>query len=211
MKPSAPSHAARRVLVFSGHMVDTPRRAQPRFPPAAVPQAAADIARVLDELKVGPGDYGLTQGSSGGDLLFAQACQQRGVHLRLMQAVPEPRFIEESLLPSADGEQWRQRYLAVKARLAMPPDVLPDALPGVSPEAQPGTSSGAIAASGVYVRCNQWLLDTAHGLVEKGKADSLHFICLWDGAGGDGPGGTAHMVQEVRRRHGQVHHIKPRL
>ena len=51
-----------------------------------------------------------------------------------------------------------------------------------------------------FERCNLWLLDTAQAY----GAERLRFICLWDGGGGDGPGGTAHMVDEVRRHSGQV-------
>ncbi len=34
--------------------------------------------------------------------------------------------------------------------------------------------------------------------------DKLRFVALWDGGGGDGPGGTAHMYNEVKRRTGRV-------
>ncbi|ENO83944.1 hypothetical protein C667_24449, partial [Thauera phenylacetica B4P] len=34
----------RRVILFSGHMIDAPGRAEPRFPPALAPAAAAHIA-----------------------------------------------------------------------------------------------------------------------------------------------------------------------
>ena len=32
----------------------------------------------------------------------------------------------------------------------------------------------------------------------------VRFITLWNGGGGDGPGGTAHMVEEVKRLTGRV-------
>jgi hypothetical protein len=51
-----------------------------------------------------------------------------------------------------------------------------------------------------YERCNLWLLDTASAY----GAEKLTLICLWDGGGGDGPGGTAHMVEEVKKQHGRV-------
>jgi hypothetical protein len=35
-------------------------------------------------------------------------------------------------------------------------------------------------------------------------------VCLWDGGGSDGPGGTRHMVGEVKQRTGQVHWIDTR-
>ena len=51
-----------------------------------------------------------------------------------------------------------------------------------------------------YERCNLWLLYTALAW----GVDKVRFICLWNGGGGDGPGGTAHMYNEVKRRTGRV-------
>ena len=51
-----------------------------------------------------------------------------------------------------------------------------------------------------FERCNLWLL---HSALAWGP-EKLRFICLWDGGGGDGPGGTAHMYREVARRTGQM-------
>jgi hypothetical protein len=39
----------------------------------------------------------------------------------------------------------------------------------------------------------------------------LRFITLWDGSsGGDGPGGTAHLMRQVKRRTGRVEWIDNR-
>jgi len=35
--------------------------------------------------------------------------------------------------------------------------------------------------------------------------EKVEFVCLWNGGGGDGPGGTRHMITEVTRRQGRVH------
>ena len=175
-------------------MVDAPGRVPPRFPPAKLPQAAAALQQALTALDAGQGDLLLTQGAAGGDLLCAEACQARGVRVQLLLPLPEPEFIERSVLPSADGESWRLRYLALKDALQVAPRVMPGEL-GPLPD-------GANA----FERCNLWLLQTAlaHG------AQKLRFICLWDGGGGDGPGGTAHMAGEVRRLGGQVTWIDTR-
>lgn len=178
----------RQVLLFSGHILDAPDRVPARFPAAKEDAAARRIADVLERLGAGPADLALTQGAAGGDLLFAEACLARGVPLQLLLPLPEPAFIAQSILPSADGARWRERYLAVRARLAEPPHVA-------------GTELGPLrAAEDPWERGNRWLLDSAlaHG------ARRLRFIALWDGGGGDGPGGTRHMVDEVRRAHGQV-------
>ncbi len=121
MSEAAPFVDPRRVVLFSGHRVDPAGRVPPRFPDDKAEHAGALIDRALRDLDVGPGDLALTQGSSGGDLLFAEAAARRGARLRLMQPAPEPRFIEESVRASANGDAWVRRYLALRAQLPEPP------------------------------------------------------------------------------------------
>ena len=172
----------RRVVVFSGHRVDVPGRMPPRFPAAKAGPAGAAIARTLGELGIDGRDLALTQGSSGGDLLFAEACLDRGTRLRLLLPGPEAAFVEESVRASQEGEQWVRRYHAVRAALDAPPQVLPDA--------------ALLSHAARFERCNRWLIDTAlaHG------RERARFICLWDGGPSGGAGGTADFVAEVRRR-----------
>jgi hypothetical protein len=189
-----PPFVPRQVFLFSGHMVDAPDRASPRFPADKEPVAAQKIAAALDQFGAGAGDLALTQGAAGGDQLFLEACVQRGVRCMLLLPFEEPKFIEESLLTSADGERWRERYFAVKAQLKDAPRIMPAEL-GPLPK-------GASA----YERCNLWLLYTALAW----GVDKVRFVCLWNGGGGDGPGGTAHMYNEVKRRTGRVSWIDTR-
>jgi len=189
-----PPFLPRQVFLFSGHMVDPPGRASPRFPADKEPIAAQRIAAALDQLGAGVGDLALTQGAAGGDLLFLEACLQRGVRCMLLLPFEEPKFIEESLLTSKDGERWRERYFAVKAQLKDAPRIMPAEL-GPLPK-------GASA----YERCNLWLLYTALAW----GVDKVRFVCLWNSGGGDGPGGTAHMYNEVKRRTGRVTWIDTR-
>jgi len=184
----------RQVLLFSGHMVDAPNRPKPRFPAAKLPQAAQALNQVLEQLGAGDGDLLLTQGAAGGDLLCAEACRARGVRVQLLLPLPEPAFIEQSVLPSEDGEDWRRRYFELKAALQDPPRVLPD-------ELGPGPKD-----ANAFERCNLWLLYTALAWGQQ----KVRFVCLWDGGGGDGPGGTAHMYNEVKRRTGRVSWIDTR-
>ena len=37
-------------------------------------------------------------------------------------------------------------------------------------------------------------------------ADKVDFLCLWNGEGGDGPGGAQHMMEEVRSK-GRPHGV----
>lgn len=185
----------RQVFLFSGHLIDAPDRPTPRFPPEKETGAAREIAAALDRDGAGPDDLALTQGACGGDLLFTEACQQRGVQVHWMQPFREPDFIRKSVVRC--GETWRRRYLDARTRLAGPIRSATDELGPPPPGSEPGYP---------YERCNLWLLYTAlaWGL------DKVRFICLWNGEGGDGPGGTAHLYNEVKNRTGRVTWIDTR-
>lgn len=186
--PTEETWQPRHVILFTGHVVDAPGREPPRFPQSKVPAAAQRIAAALDEMGAGPDDLALTQGAAGGDLLFIEAAQARQMKLQLLQPLAEPQFLDASVSPS--GPAWLARYDTMRARLdpqrpiLAAPEALGDAPPGVDP----------------YERCNLWLLHTAlaYGL------DKVRLIALWNGEGGDGPGGTGHMVSAVRARTGRA-------
>jgi len=185
----------RQVFLFSGHMIDAPDRPTPRFPAEKEAVAAQKIAAALDRLGAGPDDLALTQGACGGDLLFTEACLQRGVKVHWLQPFREPDFIQKSVV--RNSEAWRQRYLDAKAKLAGPIRAAPEELGEPPPGSEPGYP---------YERCNLWLLYTALAC----GVDKVRFVCLWNGGGGDGPGGTAHMYNEVKRRTGRVTWIDTR-
>lgn len=75
--------APRKVLLFSGHMIDAPMREEPRFPQEKEPLAADAIMRTLARIAAGPEDLAICGGACGGDLLFAEAALARGVKLEL--------------------------------------------------------------------------------------------------------------------------------
>ncbi len=186
----------RQVVLFSGHMIDRPDRASPRFPDEKAQLAADRLAAALDQIGAGPEDVAFAQAAAGGDLLFLEACQQRGVRCQIRLPFGEPEFITRSIVPSTNGTAWRDRYFAMKGRPDNPPRIreMPTALGRTPPTVDP------------FERCNLWLLYSALAL----GIDKVRFICLWDGGGGDGPGGTAHMYREVERRTGRVTWIDTR-
>lgn len=174
----------RKVVLFSGHMIDAPGREKPRFPPDKEPVAARAIASALADLDVGPGDLSICGGACGGDLLFAEAALARGARLELYIPFEEPTFLEKSV--DFAGGDWRARFFAAKARgvLHVAPRELGPPQEGEDP----------------YERNNRWMMDAALRF----GADKVDFVCLWNGEGGDGPGGTKHMMEEVRSKGGRT-------
>ena len=189
--PIPQSRDTRQVLLFSGHMIDKPKREPPRFPPSMEDAAAAAIAAAVDELNVGPDDLGITEGACGGDILFAEALLARGASLDLRLPFREAEFIENSVAypkVTPPPDRWVERFAAIRSHPRAVVHPMPD-------EREPLPE-----ADDPYERCNLWMLREALAF----GAERVRFICLWNGGGGDGPGGTAHMKQSVERAGGSV-------
>src|SRR5271168_3506520 len=93
----------RKVVLFSGHMIDAPDRAKPRFPADKEPIAARAIAAALADLDIGPHDLCICGGACGGDLLFAEAALALSARPELYIPFDEPTFLEKSV-DFADGD-----------------------------------------------------------------------------------------------------------
>lgn len=171
----------RRVFLFSGHMIDAPGSATPRFPAGKESIAADALGAQLDTLGMGPDDLAICGGACGGDILFAEAALARGCRVQLHLQFCEPDFLRDSV--AFAGEHWVDRFHALKANALTSVRVQTDELGPPPDDVNP------------YERNNLWQLYTALAL----GADKIHFIGLWNGEGGAGPGGTRHMVDEVRK------------
>jgi hypothetical protein len=60
-----------KVLLFSGHMIDKPKRKDVRFPPKMEAAVARSIAEAISTLRP---SLGIASGAGGGDILFHEAC-----------------------------------------------------------------------------------------------------------------------------------------
>jgi len=208
-------------VIFTGHMIDAPGRTAARFPARA--EAAAReamrgaLSQVLERIAGrfassippiandkgamdgAPGHrrhiedrtapraqagtvVGIAGGASGGDILFHELCFEHGIPTLLRLALPVEEYIEASVTPA--GGDWVRRFHALIDRLG--PDavrVLDDSV--VLPEALTGG-----ADLNIWQRTNLWMVREAVAL-----APRRTLLALWDGAAGDGPGGTEHLVK----------------
>ena len=180
----------RSVVLFSGHMIDDPSRGTPRFPSEKESVAAAAIANTLTGIGAVPRDLAICGGACGGDLLFAEACLARDMRLEIYIPFDEPTFLANSV--DFAGGNWRERYLAVKAKATL--HVAPNELGPLDED------------ENAYERNNQWMLDSA----ARFGGDRMAFICLWNGQGGDGPGGAQHLMEEARRKTSRIYWLDTR-
>ena len=187
INPSEKSWTPRQVFLFSGHMIDAPDRKDARFPADKEAIAAKAIAAKLDELKAGPDDLAFCGGACGGDLLFAEACLERGARLDLRLPFDEPTFLQKSV--ALAGDIWVERYFKVKSDDKTRIYVMPDELGPTPKDTNP------------YARNNLWQLYTSLSW----GPDKVRFVCLWNRKGGDGVGGTQHMYETVQKYAGRVY------
>lgn len=182
-----------KVLVFSGHMVDTPDRVEKgrgeRFPPRKVEAVRAALAAQLEAWGVGAGDLAICGGARGGDILFAELCADRGAEVWLLLALPEGEFLEKSVrLPGSD---WESRFFALRDR-----EGVRVFLQGERLKAPPKGAS-------VFARNNLWMLNTAR--VEADDPKNLYAVMVWDEQPtGDGPGGTSDFAARTRQLGGRL-------
>jgi tetratricopeptide (TPR) repeat protein len=176
-----PSGEYGRVFVASGHMVDKPDRRFPRFPPAKEQLVRARMAETIDSWRVGPGDLAICGGARGADILFAELCRERGAHVRLMIALPEDSFLNESVrIPTG---QWADRYHALKGS-------------GCEVWVQREHLGDPPTPQDVWERNNRWILNTARA---EAPPQPMNAVLVWDEKeDGDGKGGTSHFARSFK-------------
>lgn len=154
------------VTVFSGHRVDAPSRAVPRFPAHLAPAARAAIQQRLQS------GMAVSSAANGGDILFLEACLAQNITPYIVLPFAADDFIQQSVATKAEGN-WEDRFRHIWAATPQSHRHILRAAPKQNP----------------YSACNAAMLKLACKL-----APTRRLIALWDGQAGDGIGGTSEMV-----------------
>jgi class 3 adenylate cyclase len=166
------------VVVFAGHMIDRPDRATARFPSELEPAVAKGIRAKIDMLKPG---FGFASAACGSDILFLEAMLDAGAEISVVLPYEQEQFIRDSVdfIPNSS---WRVRFDRVLERATRVITASPQKL-----------EVGGVA----YEFCNQLLLGLA--TIRAAQLDTtMILLAVWDGTSGDGPGGTATVVENWR-------------
>jgi hypothetical protein len=167
-------------ILFTGHMIDAPGRTQPRFPPEKEAAAKEKIRVALLQAKAKYQQLqGIAGAACGGDTLFLETCVEMNIPAHIYLALPPEEFKETSV--SFAGPNWVDRYDSLLQQL--PYQVLAE-------------TNG----KNIWEATNETMLQVA---LHNGGAH-MTLLALWNGQGGDGPGGTQHLVQTTKRNGASV-------
>jgi hypothetical protein len=104
-EPASAALAIPPVVAFSGHMIDAPDRAEPRFPSRDEPPVRAAIARRMTDLAPAA-VYG--SAACGADLLILEAARELGCETHVVLPFPVEAFRRASV--DFAGAHWVERF-----------------------------------------------------------------------------------------------------
>lgn len=168
-----------RVIAFVGHMIDQPGRDQVRFPAELEEAVAQKIERRIDSIGA---QLSYSSAACGSDLLFLEAMLARGGEVVVVLPYGREQFVRDSVEVIPNGD-WRARFDRVLARAAR-----------VVTASRDRFGRGGVS----YDYANHLVLGLARIRARQLETE-LSALAVWDGAKGDGPGGTASAVHDWRR------------
>ncbi len=182
-----PTTAKPRTILFTGHQVDAPGRKTPRFPADKEPLARDAIRSALQQQLARYGSaIGIAGAASGGDIVFHEVCAELAIPTRLYLALPPDVYVTESVAPA--GRDWIRRFWELESRFQSAPVL-------ARSKELPGWLRHKSDYS-IWQRNNLWMLNEA--LAD--GARNVTLLALWNGQAGDGPGGTADMINVAQSR-----------
>ncbi|HKO96446.1 MAG TPA: TRAFs-binding domain-containing protein [Pyrinomonadaceae bacterium] len=167
-----------RVAVFTGHMIDAGDRQTPRFPPQLEPAVRNEIRRRLKRQDV---EIGFASAASGSDILFLETLIEMGGAAHIVLPYGHEQFIKDSV-EVVPGSGWRERFERV---LAQATDVI------IASEQKLEKDSTS------YEYANLLLIGLASIKAHQLETEMVQ-QAVWDRKEGDGPDGTAGVIQHWR-------------
>jgi class 3 adenylate cyclase len=174
------------IIAFTGHMIDSPGRKVPRFPPSIEGRIKAALASALDEHNPG---IGYSSAACGSDILFLELMQERKAETNVVLPFELDDFFKISV--DFAGVQWRERAQSVLQHC----------------------TRRVQATEGKYLG-DDLLFDYANHVI-MGKAllrssmleTEAVLLAVWDPGSGAATGGTSDFVQTWNKKQLPVHII----
>jgi class 3 adenylate cyclase/tetratricopeptide (TPR) repeat protein len=162
------------VAVCAGHMMDRPGRSHPRFPPELESAVAVELRRRLERADA---RVGYASAACGSDILFLEAVLELHGEIRVVLPYERERFVSDSV--TITGSSWEQRFERVLERAT---------------EVVVASEQGSASDLASFEYVNRLLFGLAKDRSRRLETRLVPTV-VWDGLSGDGPGGTASVVE----------------
>jgi tetratricopeptide (TPR) repeat protein len=180
-----------QVFLLAGYMVDYPSKEKKTFPENKESDVRAEILKKLEKYNAGQNDIAILAGlSAGSEIIFAEVCAEKGIHVDVHLPLPEAEYIREFVSPG--GESWVDRFYKIRNH------------PHVDEYYQLENVGEVKEGYDPYERNNRWALYSSliHG------TDKVTLIAVWNGLGGRPKDRdarlTRHMVELMRETGGKI-------
>ena len=187
----------KRVLIFTGHLVDAAGRKEKRFTVGMLEGARRLIRAYLDEeIRHDAPDIAVTSLGAGGDMIFADEVLKTGIPLIVFLPFEKERFVEESVSykkveEGTESGRWTQEFKRILERAER-----------VIYSNEDPTEKNPFEA------CNNAMRDYA--LAEAGgEQEMVSAMALMRPQEMMKAGGTSHFVEDLKKRRIGVHIIWP--
>jgi len=187
----------KRVLIFTGHLIDAAGREEKRFPVEMLEDARKLIRIYLDEeIRHDAPDVAVTSLGAGGDMIFADEALKSGIPLIVFLPFEKERFLEESVsYKKMEREGGNSRWSKEFERILEQADRVM-------------YSSEDSREINPFEACNNAMRDYA--LAEAGgELELVSAMALMRPQEAMKGGGTSHFVDDLKKRRIGVHIIWP--
>jgi class 3 adenylate cyclase len=174
------------VVVFTGHLIDAPDRAQARFPATSERAVFAQIKNHLAEVGA---KVAFASAACGADILFLEAMLERGGEVNIVLPSDTESFVQASVLVGG-SEDWLERFRRVMKA------------------AKQVIHASQHAATEVYLAYANVLMFGLAKSRARGIEGQVRALAVWDGRPGPG-GGTSSAIGRWRSCGQSVRAIDP--
>lgn len=184
----------RQIFLFAGYMVDHPGKEKKTFPEAREQDLRNEIHKKLEKFNAGPHDRAYTAGlSAGSEIIFAEICAEKGIHVEAHLPLPEAAYIREFVSPG--GDNWVDRFYKIRSH------------PLVDEVYQIENVGAPKEGDDPYERNNRWAL---YSSLRRGISN-VRLIAVWNGTGNKPKDRdaylTRHMIELMRETGGLIETI----
>ncbi|MDD2922073.1 MAG: TRAFs-binding domain-containing protein [Anaerolineales bacterium] len=183
-------------FLFSGYMADYPGKDMRAFSSDKETQVRQDLSKKLDEIGAQADDRAFLSGlSAGSEIIFAEVCAEKGMHVKVFLPLPEQTYIRKFV--SLAGDAWVDRFYKIRSH-PMVDDIYQIENVGAPKE-----------GDDPYERNNRWALYSSlkHGV------DNICLVAFWDGKSGYSRDRDVrlvnHMIELARDMGARIEQINP--